>query len=184
MKKQFDYLVIGSGIAGLTFALKAARSGSVAIVTKKDKLETNTNYAQGGIASVFGQDDSFDLHVQDSLNAGDGLCHPEIVDLVVRTGPERIRDLVELGVPFNRTDEPNTFDLGREGGHSRNRILHAQDMTGKAVETALMAAVELNPNITIFEGHMVLELVIQHHSMKTGSFRPVPAGHLPGRLRT
>src|SRR5208337_4134971 len=167
MKNQFDYLVIGSGIAGLTFALKAARSGSVAIVTKKERLETSTNYAQGGIASVFGQDDSFGLHVQDTLDAGDGLCHPEIVDLVVGTGPERIRDLVEIGVQFNRTG--NNFDLGREGGHSRNRILHAQDMTGKAVEKVLMDAVESSPNITIFEHHMVLDLVIQHHSMKTGS---------------
>jgi L-aspartate oxidase len=169
MKNQFDYLVIGSGIAGLTFALKAARSGSVAIVTKKDKLETNTNYAQGGIASVFGQDDSFDLHVQDTLNAGDGLCNREVVDFVVRTGPERIKELLELGVAFNRGSDPNSFDLGREGGHSRNRILHAQDMTGKAVEKVLMAAAESDPNIVIFENHLVLDLVIQHQSMKTGS---------------
>ncbi len=169
MKNQFDYLVIGSGIAGLTFALKAARSGSVAIVTKKDKLETNTNYAQGGIASVFGQDDSFDLHIQDTLSAGDGLCHPEVVDFVVRTGPERIKDLLELGVGFNPGSGPNSFDLGREGGHSRNRILHAQDMTGKAVENVLMAAAESDPNIIIFENHLVLDLVIQHQSMKTGS---------------
>ncbi len=169
MKNQFDYLVIGSGIAGLTFALKAARSGSVAIVTKKDKLETSTNYAQGGIASVFGQDDSFDLHIQDTLNAGVGLCHPEIVELVVKTGPERIRDLLDLGVAFNRGPVPTLFDLGREGGHSRNRILHAQDMTGAAVEKVLMAAAESDPNIAIFEHHLVLDLVIQHHSMKTGS---------------
>src|SRR5208337_1622145 len=169
MKNQFDYLVIGSGIAGLTFALKAARSGSVAIVTKKDKLETNTNYAQGGIASVFGQDDSFDLHIQDTFNAGDGLCHPEVVDFVVKAGPERIKDLLELGVAFNRGADPNLFDLGREGGHSRNRILHAQDMTGKAVEMVLMAAAESDPNIVIFENHLVMDLVIQHQSMKTGS---------------
>jgi L-aspartate oxidase len=169
MKNQFDYLVIGSGIAGLTFALKAARSGSVAIVTKKHRLETNTNYAQGGIASVFGQDDSFDLHVQDTLNAGDGLCHPEVVDFVVRTGPERIKDLLGLGVAFNLGSDPNSFDLGREGGHSRNRILHAQDMTGKAVENVLMAAAESEPNIVIFEDHLVLDLVVQHQSMKTGS---------------
>jgi L-aspartate oxidase len=169
MKNQFDYLVIGSGIAGLTFALKAARSGSVAIVTKKDKLETNTNYAQGGIASVFGQDDSFDLHVQDTLNSGDGLCHPEVVDFVVRTGPERIKDLLGLGVDFNLGSDPNSFDLGREGGHSRNRILHAQDMTGKAVERVLMAAAESDANIVIFENHLVLDLVVQHQSMKTGS---------------
>ncbi len=169
MKNQFDYLVIGSGIAGLTFALKAARSGSVAIVTKKDRLETSTNYAQGGIASVFGPDDTFDLHIQDTLNAGVGLCHREIVELVVRTGPERIRDLLGLGVAFNRGLEPTLFDLGREGGHSRNRILHAQDMTGAAVEKVLMAAAESEPNIEIFEHHLVLDLVIQHHSMKTGS---------------
>lgn len=171
MKNQFDYLVVGSGIAGLTFALKAARSGSVAIVTKKDKLETSTNYAQGGIASVFGGDDSFQLHVEDTFKAGDGLCHPEIVEMVVRTGPDRINDLIELGVPFNRrNDDAGVFDLGREGGHSRNRILHAHDMTGQAVEKVLMAAVEENPNIAIFENHMVLDLIIQHHSLKTGSF--------------
>ncbi len=169
MKNQFDYLVIGSGIAGLTFALKAARSGSVAIVTKKDKLETSTNYAQGGIASVFGQDDSFDLHVQDTLNSGVGLSHPDIVDLVVKTGPERIRDLLDLGVAFNRGPDPQSFDLGREGGHSRNRILHAQDMTGAAVEKVLIAAAEADPNIVIFEHHLVLDLVIQHHCMKVGS---------------
>ncbi|MHC1729832.1 MAG: L-aspartate oxidase [Syntrophobacteraceae bacterium] len=170
MKNQFDYLVIGSGIAGLTFALKAARSGSVAIVTKKDKLETSTNYAQGGIASVFGRDDSFDLHIEDTFSAGDGLCHPDIVELVVKTGPERIKDLVSLGVPFNRSEsEPDSFDLGREGGHSRNRIFHAQDMTGRAVEKVLIAAAEENPNIVIFENHLVLDLIIQHHALRTGS---------------
>jgi L-aspartate oxidase len=169
MKNQFDYLVIGSGIAGLTFALKAAQSGSVAIVTKKDKLETNTNYAQGGIACVLGQDDSFDLHVQDTLKAGDGLCHPGVVDVVVRTGPERIRDLLELGVAFNRSPDGDSFDLGREGGHSRNRILHSRDTTGKAVEKVLIAAAESHPNIVIFENHIVLDLVIQQRSMKTGS---------------
>lgn len=169
MKNQFDFLVVGSGIAGLTFALKAAQSGSVAIVTKKDKLETSTNYAQGGIACVMGQDDSFDLHVRDTLDSGDGLCHPEVVDFVVRTGPERIRDLLELGVAFNRGADSNSFDLGREGGHSRNRILHAQDMTGKAVEKVLIAAAESEPNIVIFENHMALDLIIEQQSMKTGS---------------
>ncbi len=169
MKNQFDYLVVGSGIAGLTFALKAAKSGTVAIVTKKDKLETNTNYAQGGIACVVGRDDSFDLHVKDTLESGDGLCHPDIVDQVVKAGPQRIRELVELGVGFNLLAEQNGFDLGREGGHSRNRILHAQDMTGKAVEKVLIAAAEADPNIAIFENHLVLDLVVQHQSMKVGS---------------
>ena len=169
MKNQFDYLVAGSGIAGLTFALKAAKSGTVAIVTKKDKLETNTNYAQGGIACVLGQDDSFGLHVQDTLESGDGLCHPDVVDFVVQTGPDRVRELVELGVAFNPGTGAGSFDLGREGGHSRNRILHAQDMTGKAVEKVLIAAAESEPNIAIFENHLVLDLVIQHQSMKAGS---------------
>lgn len=170
MKTHFDYLVIGSGIAGLTFALKAANTGTVAIVTKKDKLETSTNYAQGGIASVFGSDDSFQLHIEDTLTAGDGLCHPEIVEMVVKKGPERIRDLVALGVEFNRGGaSPEAFDLGREGGHSRNRILHAHDTTGRAVEHVLMEAAEAHPNIAIFENNLVLDLIIQHHSMKIGS---------------
>ncbi|MDR3568561.1 MAG: L-aspartate oxidase [Syntrophobacteraceae bacterium] len=169
MKNQFDYLVVGSGIAGLTFALKAAKSGTVAIVTKKDKLETNTNYAQGGIACVIGQDDAFGLHVQDTLDSGDGLCHPDIVDFVIKTGPDRVKELVELGVAFNLGTGADSFDLGREGGHSRNRILHAQDMTGKAVEKVLIAAAESDPNIAIFENHLVLDLVIQHQSMKAGS---------------
>ncbi len=170
MKNQFDYLVVGSGIAGLTFALKAAHTGSVAIVTKKDKLETSTNYAQGGIATVCGPDDSFQLHVEDTLRSGDGLCHPEIVEMVVKNGPERIHDLVDLGVSFNPAETAaGRFDLGREGGHSRNRILHSQDMTGKAIEKVLIAAAEANPNIVIFENHMVLDLIIQHHSLRSGS---------------
>lgn len=170
MEYQFDYLVIGSGIAGLTFALKAAKTGTVAVVTKKDKLETSTNYAQGGIASVVSLDDSFQLHIEDTLNAGDGLCHPDIVDLVVKSGPERIQELVNFGVPFNTNPTGgDRFDLGREGGHSRNRILHAQDMTGKAVEKVLIAAAEADPNIAIFEHHIVLDLLVQHQSIRAGS---------------
>lgn len=170
MESQFDLLVVGSGIAGLTFALKAAQCGTVAVVTKKDKLETSTNYAQGGIASVLGPDDSFQLHVQDTLNAGDGLCHGDIVELVVREGPDRIRELTELGVPFDHgTSQTAPFDLGREGGHTRNRIVHAHDMTGQAVERVLIAAAEANPNISIFENHLLLDLIIEHHSLKAGS---------------
>lgn len=170
MEHQFDFLVIGSGIAGLSFALKAARHGTVAIVTKKDKLETSTNYAQGGIASVLGRDDSFPLHIEDTLNAGDGLCHPDIVEHVVRSGPDRIRDLADYGVPFNRSPvEGLDFDLGREGGHSRNRIVHAQDMTGQAVEKALVSVAENNPNIHIYENHLALDLIVEHLAVKAGS---------------
>ena len=170
MEYQFDLLVVGSGIAGLTFALKAAASGTVAIVTKKDKLETSTNYAQGGIASVLGPDDSFQLHIEDTLNAGDGLCHQDVVDMVVHTGPDRVRELADLGVHFDHgSSEVAPFDLGREGGHTRNRIVHAHDMTGKAVEQVLVAAAEANPNIHIFENHLVLDLIIQHRSLKAGT---------------
>ena len=170
MELRSDVLIIGSGIAGLSFALKAAGNGTVAIVTKKDRLETNTNYAQGGIASVLGPDDSFQLHIEDTLTAGDGLCHPDIVELVVRSGPDRIAELMELGAPFSTgPDEDSPFDLGREGGHSRNRIVHAQDATGKAVEAVLVSAAESHPNIRIFENHLVLDLIVEHHSIKAGS---------------
>lgn len=169
MDYQVDYLVIGSGIAGLSFALKAARTGSVAVVTKKDTLETSTNYAQGGIASVMGRDDSFQLHIQDTLNAGDGLCHEDVVEMVVKSGPDRIRELIELGVDFNlKHSDEQIFDLGREGGHTRNRIVHAHDMTGRAVEKVLVKSAEENINIQIFENHLVLDLIIEHHSIKAG----------------
>ncbi len=169
MEYRFDLLVIGSGIAGLSFALKAANLGEVAIVTKKDKLETSTNYAQGGIAAAIGHDDSFELHIQDTLMAGDGLCKQEVVELVVKSGPERIKELVEWGVAFNlKGNGPFDFDLGREGGHSRNRIIHAQDMTGRAIETALIKAAEQNPRIHIFENHFALDLIIEENGVRVG----------------
>ncbi|HAA05324.1 MAG TPA: L-aspartate oxidase, partial [Syntrophobacteraceae bacterium] len=171
MEYQFDFLVLGSGIAGLSYALKVAQHGSVAVITKKDKKETSTNYAQGGIATVLDPDDSFQLHVEDTVNSGDGLCHLEVVERVIRSGPERIRELVEIGVEFNRgrsTSSP--FDLGREGGHSRNRIVHAQDFTGRALEQALIAAAEQNANIQFFENHFAIDLIIQHRSIRAGAF--------------
>ena len=168
--KDYDFVVIGSGIAGLTFALKVAREASVAIITKKDKIETSTNYAQGGIASALGPDDSFQLHIQDTLNAGDGLCHPEVVEMVIRSGPDRIRELVEWGVRFSKGQSSECpFDLGREGGHSRDRIVHAEDMTGKEIERVLVKAAEEHPNISIFENHMALDLIIEHHAIRSGS---------------
>ena len=139
-----DYLVIGSGIAGLSFALQAAKTGTVAVVTKKEKSEGSTNYAQGGIASVFDQDDSFDFHIKDTLESGDGLCHEDIVRIVVEEGPARVQELISMGVQFTRQEaNKDALDLGREGGHSKRRIVHTKDLTGRekrgfeAFETAV-----------------------------------------------
>lgn len=165
----FDILVIGSGIAGLSFALKVADNHKVAVVTKKEKVETSTNYAQGGIASVLGPDDSFDLHIQDTLQAGDGLCHPDVVEMVVKTGPSRVQELARMGVQFSQGRLPAaSFDLGREGGHSRNRIVHAEDMTGREVERVLVAMAEDHPNIQLFENHIAIDLIIECHILRRG----------------
>ena len=162
--KQFDYLVLGSGIAGLSFALKVAPHGRVAIVTKKDRAESNTNYAQGGIASVTSKEDSFELHVRDTLTAGAGLCKESVVRTIVEEGPARIQELIELGMQFSERDAPSEdggreLDLGREGGHSMRRILHAKDMTGREVERALLNAISKQPNIQIFENHIAIDLI-------------------------
>ena len=159
-QKNFDFLIIGSGMAGLTFALKTARLGTVAIITKKQRAESNTNYAQGGIAAVMADDDSFDLHVIDTLNAGAGLCKEDVVRTIVGEGPALVRELIELGVRFTAgegTDQP--FDLGREGGHSKRRILHAGDITGREIERALLHAVASHPNITVFENVLAVDLI-------------------------
>src|ERR1043166_845181 len=128
---DFDFLVIGSGIAGLIFALKVARVGTVAIITKKQRAESNTNYAQGGIAAVMAKDDSFELHVRDTLEAGAGLCKEDVVRTIVGEGPALVRELIEVGGKFTERELPSApggkeLDLGREGGHSRRRILHAK----------------------------------------------------------
>ncbi len=161
MKMQTDFLVLGSGIAGLIFALKASEYGSVAVVTKKGRAESSTNYAQGGIAAVMSPLDSFDAHVADTLTAGDGLCNRAVVDMVVRNGPRLIEELLELGVRFTRSskDDGEKFDLGREGGHSHNRVVHAQDLTGREVERALLQAASRKPNIKIFENHVAIDLL-------------------------
>ena len=166
---KFDTLVVGSGIAGLTFALKVATTRKVAVVTKKESVETSTNYAQGGIASVLSPEDSFDLHIQDTLNSGDGLCHPHVVDMVVKSGPDRIRELAEMGVRFQRGKQESVpFDLAREGGHSRSRIVHAQDMTGKEVERVLLSMAEEHANISIFENHIAIDLIVECQLLKRG----------------
>ncbi len=162
--KQFDYLVLGSGIAGLTFALQVAPRGRVAIVTKKDRAESNTNYAQGGIAAVTSKEDSFELHVRDTLAAGAGLCKESVVRTIVEEGPARIAELIELGMKFSQRDAPaedggRELDLGREGGHSKRRILHAKDVTGREIERALLNAASRQPNIEIFENHIAVDLI-------------------------
>jgi L-aspartate oxidase len=150
-------LVFGSGIAGLVYALKASRWGDVVILTKKNRADSSTNRAQGGLASVIDPGDSFELHVEDTLKAGAGLCRREAVEHVVREGPALVRELVQWGVQFTR-DREGDFDLGQEGGHSRRRIVHAKDLTGREIERALLVAVEENPRIRLLENHFGLDL--------------------------
>ena len=156
-----DFLVIGSGIAGLSFALKAIRYGSVTIVTKRDIAESSTSHAQGGIAVVMGRGDSFAGHTKDTLKAGDGLCHPTVVELVVKSAPEMIEELVSLGVKFTKNERNrNELDLGREGGHSRRRIIHADDQTGLEIENRLVNAVRNNPGIKVYEHFTAINLIV------------------------
>ncbi len=157
--RRYDVLVIGSGIAGLSFALKVARQGrSVAILTKKNKADSNTNWAQGGIAVVTAQTDDFAKHVADTLVAGDGLCDRKVVKQIVTDGPERVRELINLGLKFSRDDDGG-YDLGREGGHSERRILHVKDMTGKAIEDALTKSIAREPRIALFEHFFAIDVV-------------------------
>lgn len=157
----FDFLVIGSGVAGLSYALRAAEHGSVAVITKKETAESNTNYAQGGIAAVMAPEDSYDSHIDDTVDAGAGLCDPAVVGFVVREGPQRIRELMQLGAEFTRRN--GRLHLGREGGHSADRIVHAADTTGREVERALLAAVRSHADIDVFEYHFAVELITEHH---------------------
>jgi L-aspartate oxidase len=164
MEIRTDFLVIGSGIGGLSFALKASELGDVVIVTKKEDSESNTNYAQGGIASVLAKDDSFLLHIEDTLRAGDGLCNPEVVRRVVEAGPGYIEELNQIGVRFTRKKgNEDQFDLGLEGGHSKNRVVHAADLTGREVENSLLGAVKAKKNVKILEDHIAIDLITQHH---------------------
>lgn len=158
MRISRDFIVAGSGIAGLTFALKVAKQGSVALITKDELEESATRYAQGGIASVMAEDDSCDLHVIDTLEAGRGLCKEDIVRCIVKEGPARIRELIAIGTRFTRAGEKE-YHLSREGGHSKDRILHADDLTGWEIERSLVAAVRDNGNIEIFTHHMAIDLV-------------------------
>jgi L-aspartate oxidase len=159
-EKVFDFVVLGSGIAGLTFALEIAELGTVALVTKKDRAESNTNWAQGGIAGVMAPDDSFDLHKQDTLIAGAGLCHEDAVDVLVREGPARVRQLIDFGTRFNTEvgpDGESCLALTREGGHSRRRIAYNADLTGREVERALVNQINAHPEIVVYENHISID---------------------------
>ncbi len=158
---HFNVLIIGSGIAGLSLANRFEESVSVGIFTKKEEAESNTNYAQGGLAAVMNLDkDSYEKHVQDTLTAGDGLCDEKIVRMVVEEGPEVVKDLLGWGVKFAKYSENNKeFDLGREGGHSERRVLHAGDITGREIERALVETSRKKPNIKIFENHIGIDLI-------------------------
>ncbi len=162
MAERYDFLVIGSGVAGLSFALRAAEHGTVAVVTKKASAESNTNYAQGGIAAVMDPADSVEEHVRDTLVAGAGLCDEEVVRMVVTEGPERVRELMRLGADFD-LDPDGDLHLGREGGHSARRIVHAADMTGREVERALLAKVRAHANIDLLAYHFAVDLITEHH---------------------
>lgn len=168
--KRCDFLVIGGGIAGLTYALKVAEHGSVTILFKKDPDSSSTLWAQGGIAAVNQPDDSFDLHVQDTLVCGGGLCKPEIVEIVVSEGPDRVFELINLGTNFDTTEEGD-FHLHREGGHSRRRIFHAGDATGFEIQRALLAAVKKHPNIELVANASAIDLITTH---KLGAARELP----------
>jgi L-aspartate oxidase len=160
--KRYDFVVIGSGIAGLSFALRACRHGSVAVVTKEKAADTNTAWAQGGVACVQSDEDSFDLHIADTLDAGAGLCDEDVVRTIVTEGPEAIDALIALGVDFDQKNEDggeSAHALGREGGHSARRILHSKDTTGREIETKLLAAARAAPNIEMFEHHFAIDLI-------------------------
>ncbi len=155
---ETDYLVIGSGIAGLNFALLAAEHGKVTVITKKKPTDTNTNWAQGGVAAVLANDDSFETHINDTLIAGDGLCDREVVELCVHDGPNQVQRLLDLGVRLDR-DATGNLDLGKEGAHTKHRVVHWEDITGREIQRALLQAVDSHANITILEEHIGVDLL-------------------------
>ncbi len=189
MRHVFDTLVLGSGVAGLSYALKMADRGTVAVLTKRDRVESNTRWAQGGIAAVMDAHDTFDAHIQDTITAGDGLNNAEVVRICVEEGPARLQELIELGVAFTRRGEDGRgeLDLTREGGHSARRIVHAKDMTGAAVQAALVDAVDRHPNIQVFEDHHVIDLITRYRLGMGGEDRVLGAYSLEadsGRVET
>ena len=163
MRYEVDFLVVGSGIAGLSYALKVAPYGKVCILSKGEASEGSTRYAQGGIAAVMYDSDSFDKHIQDTLVAGDGICDRKVVEMTIREAPDRIRELVQYGVNFDKSRAGDRFDLHREGGHSEFRILHHKDNTGAEIERGLLEAVCNHPNIELKEHQFAIDIITQHH---------------------
>ncbi len=160
-----DFLVIGSGVAGLTYAIKTAKAfpqKEILIVTKTTADETNTKYAQGGVAGVWDANDSFEKHIEDTLISGDGLCNEDIVEIVVKEGPERIKEIIEYGAEFDK-NEQGDYTLGREGGHSENRVLHHKDVTGREIERALLIELKKHANIKLINHCFVVDIITQHH---------------------
>jgi L-aspartate oxidase len=159
--KEFDFVVVGSGIAGLSFALKAAQHGSVAVITKRKGADSNTAWAQGGIACVTSDEDSFELHVRDTLEAGAGLCDEQVVRTIVTEGPQAVGELMKIGVHFDEREISGhrELDLGREGGHSKRRVLHVQDVTGREIEGALLDALRRAPHVQLLENHTAIDLI-------------------------
>ncbi len=167
MEIKTDFLIIGSGIAGLSLAIKAADLGTVAVITKKEEMESSTNYAQGGIAAVTDIHDSFESHISDTLECGAGLCREDVVRFVVTEGPRRIEELIDWGVSFTKAENSGgtLYDLGREGGHSRRRVLHAGDRTGQEIERALIEKAASKKNIRIFENFIGIDLIMNSNVM-------------------
>ena len=175
MRTECDVLVIGTGVAGLSFAIEAARHGKVLIVTKGGMSDSATSWAQGGIAAVLDPTDSFEAHVADTLATGGGISHPDVVEMVVRDGPERVRELVRLGAAFSEVEDGTALDLTREGGHSARRVVHAGDITGREVQRALTAAVRSDANIEVREGWFAIDLI---ETSKFGGERRVSGAYV------
>jgi L-aspartate oxidase len=181
---ETDYLVIGSGIAGLNFALTAAEHGHVVVVTKKRPHDTNTNWAQGGVAAVLAKGDSFDQHIADTLNAGDGLCDRNIVELCVNDGPAQVQRLLSLGVRLAR-DSAGELDLGREGAHSHHRVVHWEDVTGREIQRALLEAVAGHSNITLLDEHIAVDLLsLEKYGAEPACFGAYVLDRRSGEVKT